>query len=289
MNRNDGIVIQLLQGDDRCYTITAVNRDYGTEFGVKQAKKPENVIDLAEIKVACQDCSLFQLCLPVGIDARDLELLDSIIKRRRQVKRGEHLFHIGASLQSIYAVRSGSIKTYTPTEDGHEQVTGFHLPGELLGLDAINTEFHPCAAKALETTSICEIPFDRLEALSTRIPGLQHQLLRIMSKEILHDQSLLMLLGKKSAEERLAALLLSLSNRYHARGFSPTEFNLSMSRNDIGNYLGLAVETVSRLFTRFQSDGVLTVQRKYIHILDLERLTTIAAQPKPNGHSREQA
>ncbi len=241
---------------------------------------PTGGIDISGIKVACRNCSLFQLCLPVGISEADLELLDNIIKRRRPVKRGEHLFQVGEPFQAIYAVRSGSIKTYAPTEDGHEQVTGFHLPGELLGLDAIITESHPCAAKALETTSLCEIPFEQLEALGNRIPGLQHQLLKIMSKEILHDHSLLMLLGKKSAEERLAALLMSLSNRYRARGFSPTEFNLSMSRNDIGNYLGLAVETVSRLFTRFQEERLLTVQRKHIRVLDLPHLRQIATSTR---------
>lgn len=239
----------------------------------------QTALKIDQIKVACKDCNLFQLCLPVGIDARELEELDSIIKRRRPVKRGEHLFRVGDPFQAIYAVRSGSIKTYTPTEDGHEQVTGFHLPGELLGLDAINLGHHPCAAKALETTSICEIPFDRLEELSMRLPSLQHQLLKIMSKEILHDQSLLMLLGKKSAEERLAALLISLSTRYQQRGFSPTDFYLSMSRNDIGNYLGLAVETVSRLFTRFQDESLLSVQRKHVCITDLPRMRTIANAP----------
>jgi CRP/FNR family transcriptional regulator, anaerobic regulatory protein len=245
------------------------------------------IVKIDAIKVACKDCNLFQLCLPVGIDARELEELDSIIKRRRPVKRGEHLFHVNDPFQAIYAVRSGSIKTYTPTEDGHEQVTGFHLPGELLGLDAINLLHHPCAAKALETTSICEIPFDRLEELSMHLPSLQHQLLKIMSKEILHDQSLLMLLGKKSAEERLAALLLSLSNRYQQRGFSPTDFHLSMSRNDIGNYLGLAVETVSRLFTRFQDEDLLSVQRKHICILDLPRLRSIANAPNIRQSSND--
>lgn len=244
---------------------------------------PTGGIDISGIRVACKNCSLFQLCLPVGISDTDLELLDNIIKRRRPVKRNEHLFQVGEPFQAIYAVRSGSIKTYAPTEDGHEQVTGFHLPGELLGLDAINTDNHPCAAKALETTSLCEIPFEQLEALGNRIPGLQHQLLKIMSKEILHDQSLLMLLGKKSAEERLAALLMSLSNRYRARGFSPTEFNLSMSRNDIGNYLGLAVETVSRLFTRFQEEGLLTVQRKHIQVRDPERLRQMATGARSAG------
>lgn len=235
-----------------------------------------NIIDLSKAKVACKDCSLFELCLPVGISETDLERLDKIIKRRRPVKRGEHLFHVGDPFQAIYAVRSGSIKTYAPTEDGHEQVTGFHLPGELLGLDAINGERHPCAAKALETSSVCEIPFESLEGLSVEIPTLQHQLLKVMSREISFDQSLLMLLGKKNAEERLAAMLISLSTRYQQRGFSSVEFNLSMSRNDIGNYLGLAVETVSRLFTRFQDEHILSVQRKYIRILDLERLGRLA-------------
>jgi CRP/FNR family transcriptional regulator len=242
--------------------------------------KASNIIDLAAIRVACKDCGLFQLCLPVGIDGADLDLLDSIIKRRRPIKRGEHLFQVSEPFQAIYAVRSGSIKTYIPTEDGYEQVIGFHLPGELVGLDAIHTDIHPCAAKALETTSVCEIPFDRLEELSERIPSLRHQLLKIMSREILHEQSLLMLLGKKNAEERLASLLLSLSGRYQQRGFSATEFNLSMSRNDIGNYLGLVVETVSRLFTRFQDERLLTVQRKHIRILDLPRLHALACQSR---------
>lgn len=246
--------------------------------------KASNIIDLAASRVACKDCGLFQLCLPVGIDSADLDLLDSIIKRRRPLKRGEHLFQLGEPFQAIYAVRSGSIKAYIPTEDGHEQVIGFHLPGELVGLDAISSQIHPCAAKALETTSVCEIPFERLEELSERIRSLRHQLLRIMSREILHEQSLLMLLGKKNAEERLASLLVSLSGRYQQRGFSPTEFNLSMSRNDIGNYLGLVVETVSRLFTRFQDEGLLTVERKHIRILDLPRLNALACQTR---HERQ--
>jgi CRP/FNR family transcriptional regulator, anaerobic regulatory protein len=158
--------------------------------------------------------------------------------------------------------------------DGHEQVTGFHLPGELVGLDAINSDEHPCAARALETTSVCEIPYDRLEELSTQIPSLQHQLLRVMSKEILRDENMMMLLGKKSADQRLASLLLSISSRNQQRGFSPREFNLSMSRN--------AVETVSRLFTRFREDNLLTVQRKNVKIHNLDQLHEIAGvTPKP--------
>jgi len=245
------------------------------------------VIKLSQLKVACQDCNLFQLCLPVRVGNEDLEELDRIIKRRRPVRRGEHLFKVGDPFASIYAVRSGSIKTYTPTADGEERVTGFHLPGELLGLGAIHTNSHTCGAKALETASVCELPFNRLEELSARVPNLQHQLLRVMSAEILHDQELLSLLGRKGAEERLAALLISLSNRYAERGFSNQEFYLSMSRSDIGNYLGLAVETVSRLFTRFQEEGLLAVRRKYIRILDLQRMRELAGGSRTKSSSSE--
>jgi CRP/FNR family transcriptional regulator len=232
--------------------------------------------DMAQLKIQCKDCTLFQLCLPVGIEAGDLELLDRIIKRRRPVPRGEHLFRFGDSFAAIYAVRSGSIKTYALMEDGREQVMGFHLPGELLGLDAINTGAHPCSARALESTSVCEIPFDRFEELCRKVPSLPRQMFRIMSKEILHEQGLLTQLGKKTAEERLAAFLLSLSVRFRRRGFSAHDFNLSMSRTDIGNYLGLAEETVSRLFSRFQEAGLIIVIRKHVRLLDLERLNAVA-------------
>lgn len=236
----------------------------------------DKIINLSQVKVACRDCSLFQLCLPVGVDADGLEKLDEIIKRRRPVKRGDYLFRSGDKFNSIYAVRSGSIKTYAPTNDGQEQITGFHLAGELLGLDAINSGNHPCTAKALETTSVCEIPFEDLEHLSSHIPSLQRQIYKIMSKEIFEEEGHMLLLGKRNAEERLASYLLSISARFQRRGFSATEFNLSMSRNDIGSYLGLAVETVSRMFTRFQEEGLLSVERKHIIIHNLDRLHAVA-------------
>ena len=245
------------------------------------------VINLNPVKVACSDCGLFQLCLPVGIEPAALEQLDRIIKRRRPLRRGEHLFEVNTPFRSIYAVHSGSIKTYVPTEDGNEQITGFHLPGELLGLDAISTQRHPCAAKALETTSLCEIPYEKLTEIAQQIPSLQHQLLRIMSQEILHDHSLLTLLGKRSAEERLAALLVSLSERYRQRGFSRTELTLSMSRNDIANYLGMVVETVSRLFTRFQEEGLLQVERKRVRILSPDLLGAVASSTQPLRNALE--
>lgn len=238
--------------------------------------QPGKTLDMAAVKVACANCNLHNLCLPLGIDIQDIKRLDDIINRKRPLARGEYLFQAGSPFHAIYAIRSGSVKTFTATEDGQEQVTGFHLPGELVGLDAISSDTHNCSARALETTSVCEIPYDQLEELSSHVPSLQRQLLRVMSKEILQDEHMMMLLGRKAADERLAAMLVSISNRFKQRGFSAHEFNLSMSRNDIGNYLGLAVETVSRLFTRFQEEGLLETERKHVRILDLERLSTLA-------------
>jgi CRP/FNR family transcriptional regulator len=235
-------------------------------------RKSEKVVSLKDIKVACGECTLNAICLPVGVDAADLEKLDAIIDRKRPLARGEHLFRNGDRFQSLYAVRSGSLKTYATSADGQEQVMGFLLPGELVGLDAIADGYHPLAARALETTSLCEIPFPDLASLSSKLPTLQQQLMRIMSREIRDDEQNMIVLGQKSAEERLAAFLVSLSGRFRRRGFSPNQFNLSMSRGDIGNYLGLALETVSRLFTRFQNEGLLRVDRKHIELLDLDRL-----------------
>jgi CRP/FNR family transcriptional regulator len=234
-------------------------------------RKYEKVVSLKDIKVACRECSLNEICLPVGVGPDDLERLDAIIDRKRPLSRGDHLFRNGDRFQSLYAVRSGSLKTYATSADGQEQVMGFLLPGELVGLDAIADGHHPLSAKALETTSVCEIPFTQLESLSGQLPGLQHELLRVMSQEIRDDEQNMVVLGQKSAEERLAAFLIGLSNRFRRRGFSPNEFNLSMSRGDIGNYLGLALETVSRLFTRFQNEELLRVDRKHIELLDRDR------------------
>jgi len=233
-------------------------------------------IKLSALKTACQSCNLHDLCLPLGLDMGDIDKLDSIIKRSRPLQKGEHLFNGGDDFTSIYAVRSGSIKTFSESEEGDEQITGLYLPGELLGLDAIHENTHPCSAIALETTSLCEIPFSTLENLSTKIPELHHQLFRIMSKEIATDQSLLMLMAQKSAEEKLAAFLVNLSSRLKQRNFSETEFNLSMSRKDIGNYLGLTIETISRTFSRFQNDGLLSTQRKYVNIHKLNELKVLA-------------
>ena len=240
------------------------------------ATPDSRILDIKKLQVACEECSLHELCLPLELQHDDMVELDRIIHKRRPLHRGDYLFRMGDPFRALYAVRSGCIKTYTSTDEGEEQVTGFHLPGELVGLDAITEGCHPCAARALETTSVCEIPYDRLEEISSHIPGLQRQLLRLMSREILTEQDTMIWLGKKSAEARLAALLVRFSESYRRRRFSPTEFHLSMSRTDIASYLGLAVETVSRLFTRFQSEGLLEVERKHLRLLDLEGLRRIA-------------
>ncbi len=210
-------------------------------------------------------------------------LLDRIIKRRRLLKRGEHLFRPGDSFLFVYAVKSGSVKTYTPIRDGADQVTGFHLPGELLGLDSIDRRVHQCGARALETSSACELPLNRLEELGTVVTSVQRQMLRILSKQILHDQTLQVLLCKKTAEERLAAFFLSLSNRYKSRGFSALEYKLTMSRQDIASYLGLAEETVSRLFTRFQEQKLIKVTRRHVRLLNVVRLTEMVGLPEQFG------
>lgn len=245
----------------------------------------DKVVSIEQIKIACKNCSLSTLCLPVGMDSGDVDKLDKIVKRSRPLHRGDHLFRQGDQFSSIYAVKTGSIKTYSPSEDGGEQVLGFHLPGELIGLDAIEENKHHCSAKILETTAVCEIPFDRLESLSASLPSLQHQLFRLLSREIGHDEEMLTLLGKRNAEERLAAFLIGLSERFKKRGFAPLDFHLSMSRHEIGNYLGLAVETVSRLFTRFQDEGLIKVERRHIQLLDPTRLMTIAHSNIPDTDS----
>ncbi len=244
------------------------------------------VISLESIKVACRNCSISTLCLPIGLASEDVDRLDRIVKRNRPLHRGDHLFRAGDRFASLFVVKTGTIKTYATREDGDEQVLGFHLPGEIIGLDAIQTEEHRCSARVLETSAVCELPFGQLEDLSASAPSLQHQMYRILSREIGQETEMLVLLGKKSAEERLATFLLSLSSRFERRGFSPKDFYLSMSRHEIGSYLGLAVETVSRLFTRFQEEQLLGVDRKHIQLIDLDRLRVLAQGVQPGGSSR---
>ena len=224
----------------------------------------------------CKDCSLSALCLPLSLNLDDMDALDEIVKRGRPLKKGDYLFRQGDNFSSVFAVRSGALKTFSLSDTGEEQITGFHLPSELVGLSGMDNELYPVSAQALETTSICEIPFDRLDDLSVQLPQLRRQLMRLMSREIRDDQQMMLLLSKKTADERIATFLVNLSARFRARGFSANQFRLSMSRNEIGNYLGLAVETVSRVFTRFQQNGLLEAEGKEVHILNPIELCALA-------------
>jgi len=212
-----------------------------------------------------------------------MDQVDKAVKRGKPLQRGQDLFETGTAFSSLYAVRSGAIKAYHIDENGDEQVIGFFLPGEILGLDAIDTQVHVSSAKALETSAVCEIPFPQIEELSHVIHNLQAHMYRLLSREIRLDQELQMLLGKKTAEERIGAFLLNLSMRYEQRRLSSTRFRLPMARTDIGNYLGLAVETVSRVFTRFQKNGLLKVEGKEVEIIDHHQLCEIADTDCPNS------
>ncbi len=229
-------------------------------------------IRLEPFKVACSSCNLRELCLPVGMSNDQLERLDHMVATRRSVPRGEMLFRAGDDFQSLYAVRTGFFKTCVSSEDGRDQVTGFQMAGELLGLDGIGTEKHTCDAVALEDSQVCVIPFMDLENLSREFSDLQRQFHKIMSREIVRDHGVMLLLGSMRAEERLAAFLLNLTQRLQTRGFSPLSLILRMTREEIGSYLGLKLETVSRTFSKFQDEGILEVKQRHIHVLDADAL-----------------
>jgi len=233
------------------------------------------MVDLSAVKVSCGRCSLQDLCLPRGLTTGDLEALDNYLERPKPLGSGEYLFREGETAKYLYAVRSGSFKTLTDTSNGDEQVFGFHLAGELLGMDALEKDIHTCSAVALENASVCGIPLAKLEELCNKIQSLQRHIIGLVGREITADHSLLLLLGKASAEERVASFLWSLSRRFHDRGFSATEFNLGMSRHDIGNFLGLAVETISRVLAHFQEKGIIKVDRRRITINDIDGLKEI--------------
>ena len=227
---------------------------------------------LEPFKVACSSCNLRELCLPVGLSRENLERLDTLVANRRAIARGESLFRAGETFLSLYAVRTGFFKTRVSSEDGRDQVTGFQMAGELLGLDGISTDNHTCDAVALEDSQVCVIPYNQLEGLSREFTELQHQFHKIMSREIVRDHGVMLLLGSMRAEERLAAFLLNLTQRLQARGFSASSLILRMTREEIGSYLGLKLETVSRTFSKFQDEGILDVKQRQIRILAQEKL-----------------
>lgn len=227
------------------------------------------------IETACSDCALSRLCLPVALSEEDVTQLEAIIERPKPLSRGDYLYQAGDVFESLYVVRSGAVKTFTVDSSGTEQITGFYLPGELFGLSGINEAEQNATAQALERTSLCVLPYAQLDHLCASVPSLSRQIMKVMSDEIREDHALLSLVSKKRAESRLATFLLSIAKRLKKRKLPDDSFQLSMSRSDIGNYLGLAEETVSRMFTRFQDEGLLCVQRKQIDLLDAEKLQAI--------------
>jgi len=228
--------------------------------------------DIAKVPTKCSSCNLREICLPCGLIGQDADQVDALIYTRRRVKRGESLYRAGDEFSSLYAARSGFFKTVQMLEDGREQVTGFHMGGEIMGMDGIGPEKHGSSAVALEDSEVCVIPYSRLMNLGHEMHGLQRQFHKVMSRAIVREHGVMLLLGTMRAEERLAAFLLNLSQRFTARGYSASEFNLRMTREEIGSYLGLKLETVSRTFSKFQQDGLISVQQKRIRILDVTGL-----------------
>ena len=248
-------------------------------------------------QIKCVSCALNKLCLPMGLDETETGLLDRIISRRRRVDRDENLFRMEDPFKNLYAVRFGHFKTFRINPSGGQQVVGFQMAGDLMGLDAIGAQRHQSAAVALEDSEVCEIPFARLEELSAEVPHLQRHFNRIMSHEITREQSVMLFLGGMRAEQRFAVFLMNLSVRYAARGYSPARFQLRMSREEIGNYLGLTIESVSRLLLKFKQKGWLQVDKRAIEITDrscIEALASglaaaepiVAKRPQPDAAMR---
>jgi CRP/FNR family transcriptional regulator, anaerobic regulatory protein len=232
-------------------------------------------LDAHSLKVACSNCNLRELCMPVGLSAEELVRIDEVVATRRKIKRGAILFRNGEVFQSLFAIRTGFFKTCVTAEDGRDQVTGFQMAGEIIGLDGIVNDHHTCDAVALEDAEVCVMPFDRIGDLSREVNALQHHVHRIMSREIVREHGVMLLLGSMRAEERLAAFLLNLVQRLHARGFSRSELVLRMTREEIGSYLGLKLETVSRTFSKFVEEGMVEVRQRHVRILDTDSLRAI--------------
>jgi CRP/FNR family transcriptional regulator len=235
--------------------------------------RPARAAVVAELKLRCSGCHLRELCLPCGMEGSDVERLDSLMFSRRRIQAGQSLYRAGDRFEFIYAVRSGTFKGSLDLADGREQISGFYLGGELLGLDGVAHGKHASSATALEDAEVCAIPYAHLTELSAANAGMQNVVTRLMSREIVREHSLMLLLGSMNAEERLAAFLLNLSQRLKARGYSPTEFHLRMSRAEIGSYLGMKLETVSRTFSAFQQQGLLEVDKRHIRIADMRGLS----------------
>ncbi len=230
----------------------------------------------------CSTCVMGQFCLPVGINAQDMTKVDNLIESRVRVKKGEHIYQQGQKKDALYSVRFGTLKSENSLADGRSQVTGFHLPGEIVGLDGIGSNVYTSNSVALEDSEVCMIHLNELENLSRQVPSLQAQFHRILSREISQGHQHLLALGTMRAEERLANFLLNLSDRLALRGYSASEFNLKMSREDIGSYLGVQLETVSRLFSRFAETGMVQIKQRNVKLIDIAALEKLAGRQSSN-------
>ena len=236
-------------------------------------QSPQTLADDGDSLRFCSTCAFSQACMDEGMDKGALMDLHVLVEHIGPFHAGDHLFREGEPFEAIAAVRAGTVKTYVVDRDGHEHVLGFHLPGEVIGLNAIDGETYPCNAVALDTVMLCRFSFPKIAVLATRLPGLQRQLFRLLSRDIGRAA---LLAGDWSADQRMAAFLVGLSRRLAARGFSATRFQLTMARTDIANYLRLAPETVSRVLRRFEQDGLLHIKQRDVEILDLPRLEALA-------------
>lgn len=233
-------------------------------------------VSLQELKKTCSNCNLKDLCMPIGLKPDELQRLDELVSLRRKVAKGEHLFRTGEIFTSLYAVKTGTFKTLVNNQDGSDQVIGFQMTGELLGLDGLGTGQHMCNSIALEDAEVCTIPYSRLDELAQQFHALQMHFHRIMSREIVKDQNAMLLLGSMRAEQRLSAFLINLSERQKARGFSSREMVLRMTREEIGSYLGMKIETVSRTLSKLQKEALIKIDQKNLTILNAPALQELA-------------
>ena len=232
---------------------------------------------IPSLRVSCSHCNLREHCVPLGLSLKEIDRLEDLVASRKRIRRGEPLFRAGDRFESIYAIRLGFLKSSVMSSDGREQVTNFHMSGELIGLDGIANEVHSCDVIALEDTEVCVIPYERILAVSAEIDEYNIHFQKILSREIVRQHGLMLLLGAMHAEERLAAFLLNLSQRFESRGYSRSEFVLRMTRAEIGSYLGLKLETVSRVLSRFSHDNLIVVNQKHVQIVNAEGLRAIVS------------
>jgi len=231
---------------------------------------------LIQKSISCDSCSLNNVCIPNGLSKEEIDELELSVDKTIKIKKKDSLYHSMDKVDGVYAIKSGAIKTSISNADGQEQVLEFHLPGDMLGFDAFNSGIHSCDAIALEDTLLCKIPMDNFDDLCSRLSGVRKEMMHQVGKEISHNQSLLLSLGQQQTDERLATFLLGMSSHFQSRGFSGNEFVIPMPRQDLSNYLGMAVETLSRIISRMTDDGLINIDRRLVSILDMKELEALA-------------